>query len=95
MAETLTYKIVNSQLAVVERAGSVEGEPAVIRTQRRVIEATPLSPMGKTLSVVLPPSEDEEWPEGATIEVTLAVVSTDTPPLDPTPDDVSTIEGSN
>ena len=72
MPQTLKYTVVNAQLVKLEQPIEIDGAPATATFVRTVIEAAPDDTSGKTFSAVLPNDALAEFPEGATITITIA-----------------------
>lgn len=76
MAHTLTYTVENASLVTMQRQVPYEGQTATISFDRADIECVPADADNKTLSLILPAEALADFPEGATVTVTLGV----TPP---------------
>ena len=84
MPHTLKYEVRNASVALTAQATEVNGEPATLHIQRALIDLVPVGHAGGTLAIAIPAAAIGDFPEGASVTVTIA---TDAPAETETPED--------
>ena len=73
MPYVLNYTVENSQVVGQEVETDYQGQPARVLFHRAVIECLPSDPANKTFTLVLPPEAAADFPEGASVTVTVEI----------------------
>ena len=69
--QILNYIVENAQIVNLQKQVDFEGQSATVHYDRALIEALPADGSGATFTMNLPPEALGEFPEGASITVTV------------------------
>ena len=82
--QTIKYRVENASISTITEAVQHNGRPATVSYDQALIEALPVDG-GPTFAFQLPPEALAEFPEGATITVSIEATETPVPATEAAP----------